>query len=266
MIVAALINGSIISEEMAIYALWYAQKLGYPLHILHIKSKDDIKDVKRSVENIKALSKGVIDIKFNILQNLSKLKTYIEKRGTDLLFCSTRCKHNIYDKSFVKSVIKQKIKADLAVVKIVKIGSARSVDKIILPIRGAKLSVKKFSLFSSFVSIFGAKSEIYSIDKVSMTDATKINVAKQKERLKDVVFHLRHYIRLLKLQNLSFSLKHSFARVESHVVQSHIAKNGHNLAIIGAHHDKSFFKSHPIDVLFEEPMINVIYFIPEGRL
>lgn len=265
MVVISLINGSMISETSAIYAAKYAHKLGYSLELIHLRENDEISEVEQSVSNIEKFSNNYdLDCEFTILESINELKNHIQKRDVDIVFSSTRHKHSIRESSFVKLLIKQKIKVDLAVVKVVRIGAAQSVDKIILPMRGSQLSVKKFTLFSTFASMFEAKSEIYSVDKISKMSASKLDIIKEKKRLKKLIFELRHYFRLIKLLNFHVSLKHDYALQESDVVQSHIADGDYDLAIIGTHNEKSFFASHPIDILFENPLINIIYFIPSG--
>lgn len=263
MVVISLINGSIISETTAIYALKYAKKLEYKYIVAHIQGNDSLEDVETSVQNITKLSKNnEIDSEFITFETLDDFSEFVAIKDVDMLFCSTRHKHTLFDKSFVKSLLKKNLRADLAVLKVVKLGVAQSVDKIILPIRDAKLSVRKFALFSSFSLIYDAKSEIYSVDRVTKRDLAKIDLIAQKKRLKEIVFNLRHYLKLSKLMNFKFSIKHDYALKESDVVLSHIAKHKYDLAIVGGHHDKSFFGQHPIDILFEKPIINTLYFIP----
>jgi tRNA(Ile)-lysidine synthase TilS/MesJ len=56
--VISLINGSLISENSTIYALHYAKFLGYKLTLIHINNgKDDIKEVKKSAEELMNLAK-----------------------------------------------------------------------------------------------------------------------------------------------------------------------------------------------------------------
>lgn len=263
MVVISLINGSIISETAAIYALKYAKKLEYKYILAHIQGSDALEDVQKSVQNITKLStNNGVESEFISFETLDEFIKFVAIKDIDMLFCSTRHKHTLFDKSFVKSLLKKNIKADLAVLKVVKIGVAQSVDKIILPIRDSKLSVRKFALFASFSLIYDAKSEIYSVDKVRNRNLAKIDLTVQKKKLKEIVFNLRHYLKLSKLMDFKFSIKHDYALQESDVVLSHIAKNEYDLAIVGGHHDKSFFGGHPIDILFEKPIINTLYFIP----
>ena len=265
MVVISLINGSIISEISAIYAAKYAHALGYSFELLHIRGEDSQEELLQSVEKIKKFAKSyALECSFEVLQSVSELQSRVRKRDVDMIFSSTRHRHSIKESSFVKLLIKEKLCVDLAVVKVVKIGVAQNIDKIIMPIRASGLSVKKFTLFSTFASMFEAKSEIYSIDKISKFAAVKIDAQKKRERIKEVIFELRHYLRLIKLFGFHFALKHDYAIEESDVVQTHIAKGEYDLAIIGTHNKKSFLSSHPIDTLFENPTLNTIYFIPYG--
>jgi len=263
MVVISLINGSIISETVAIYALKYAKKLEYKYILAHIQGRDSLEDVLKSVQNITKLSKSNgVESEFIRFETLDDFTEFVAIKDVDMLFCSTRHKHTLFDQSFVKSLLKKNLKADLAVLKVVKIGVAQSVDKVILPIRDSKLSVRKFALFSSFSLIYDAKSEIYSVDKITNRSLAKIDLIVQKKRLKEIIFNLRHYLKLSKLMDFKFSIKHDYALQEGDAVLSHIAKHEYDLAIVGGHHDKSFFGEHPIDILFDKPIINTLYFIP----
>jgi hypothetical protein len=261
--VVSLVNGSLISHTTAIYALHYAKQLGINFSLVYIRGMENIDEVKNSIEDVQDLASSFgMKNDFITFENLNELKHYIEVKDVDMLFCSSRQYKSIYDKSFVTSIIKKELKVDIAVVKVVKIGRAYSIDKIIMPIRDAKLSVKKFTLFSAFSLAYNAKSEIYSIDKISRMNLASISIENIKERLQSVMFSLRHYLRLGKMMNFKFAVKHDYTFIEDEKVQTHIAKHGYDLIIVGGHHEKSLFWTHPIDVLFDKPMVNTIYFIP----
>lgn len=261
--VISLINGSLSSETSSIYALHYATRLAYKFSLVYIKEKEYSKDLDKSFENIKHSADFLeVDIELLIFEELAEFKDFIQSKDVDMLFCSSRHNHSIFERSFAQSIVKMDMEVDLAVVKIVKLFRANSVDNIILPIRDAKLSVKKFTLFYTFALAYDAKGEIYSIDKLTKREFAKVDSIQIKNRLKEVVFDLRHYFRIATLLGFKFNLKHDYALGEGEQVKTHIAQHGYDLAIVGAHHEKSFFGSHPIDILFENPMINTIYFIP----
>ncbi len=261
--VISLINGSMISETSSVYALNYAKGLGAVFDLVHIKGKDTLDEVTKSAEDLSALASSLdLEHEFIILENLKEFITYVEEKDIDIIFCSTRQNHSLFDKSFVQVLIRAKMKTDLAVVKVVKLSMQNSIERLVLPIRDSKLSVKKFSFFSTFALAYNSKAEIYSIDKISKNKMATINTQKEKARLKEIIFSLRHYMRLAKLLKFKFSIKHDYALAEGDRVKAHIADHGYDLAIVGGHHDRSFFGQHPIDILFQNPMLNVIYFIP----
>ncbi len=267
--VISLINGSLSSESSSIYALHYAKRLGCKFSLVYIKEKVYSTELEKSFENIKHSADFLqLDIELLVFEDLLEFKDFIQFKDIDMLFCSSKQNHTIFDRSFAQSIIKMEMKVDLAVVKVVKLFRANSIESIILPIRGSKLSVKKFTLFYTFVLAYDAKGEIYSIDKLSKDKLGKIDSMQIKNRLKEVIFNLRHYFRVAILTSSKFNLKHDYAFGEGEQVKTHIAENRYDLAIVGAHHEKKFLKNHPIDILFETPIINTIYFIPynEGEL
>jgi len=261
--VISLINGSLISETMTVYALNYAKQLNASVNLVYIKGGDSLKYIMLSVENLKLIADNLgVEIEYSTFDSLLQFKEFVDEKNVDMLFCSTRQQHTIFDKSFVKSLITQNVKADLAVVKVVKLGNVLAIENIIMPIRETKLSVKKFTLFSTFSLAYNAKSEIYSLDEISSKDMYKVTPKIIKARLKDILFGLRHYLKLLRELGVRFAIKHDFALAEGERVKAHIAKHHYDLAIVGAHPEKALFSHHPIDILFENPMINTIYYLP----
>lgn len=261
--VISLINGSLISETSSVYALNYAKRLDAVFDLVHIKGSDSLNDVRSSAEELSALaSEANVENKFLIFENLKEFIKYVSDKDVDMIFCSTRQNHSILDRSFVQTIIKAGMKADIAVVKVVKLSRQSSVDRIILPIRSSKLSVRKFSFFTTVALAYDAKAEVYSIDKVSKGKMATLGIEQKKSRLKEIIISLRHYLRLAKMMDFKFSIKHDYALAEGDRVKAHIANHGYDLAIVGGHHDKSFFGQHPIDILFKNPMLNIIYFIP----
>lgn len=261
--VISLVNGSLTSHTTAIFALHYAKQLSLDFCLVYIHNEETVEYVKNSIEDIEDLASSFgVSNDFETFKNLEELKQFVESKDIDTLFCSTKQHKTIYDRSFLTRILDMQIKVDIAVVKVVKIGRAHNIDKIIMPIRDAKLSVNKFTLFSTFSLTYDAKSEIYSVDKISKIDFSKKTVEVIKQRLQEIIFNLRHYLRLGKMIDFKFAIRHDYAFVEGEKIQAHIANHGYDLIIMGGHHQKSFFWKHPIDILFEKPLTNTIYFIP----
>jgi len=262
--IVSLINGSLLSQTVASYALAYAKELHLGVSFIYIDANDNLSDVKKSAQLLEQKAKDLeLKSEFFVLDSLGDLQEYVESREIETMFCSTRHQHTILDKSFVKELIAQKIRVDLCVVKVVKAGYLQEVQNILLPIKEAKLSVKKFTLMMVFARAYNAKVEIYSLDKLSAVKLQKVTKEQIKQRLQEIIFKLRHYMKLFYLSGTNFSIKHDFALSDGESVKTHIAKHNYDLAIVGAHSTNSIFeKNHPIDVLFEHPSINTLYFIP----
>ncbi len=261
--VVTLVNGSLSSHTTAIYALYYAKQMGAGLEFVYLKEENNVDEVRNHIQDIKDLADSFeIDNEFVYFETLPLLKEYLEKKDISILFCSTKKNSSLYAESFVRKIVRFKIPLDMAVVKVVKVGRAHNIEKIVMPIRDSKLSVHKFNFFSTVSLAYEAKSEIYSVDKISRFRLSYQNNISLKEKLQNVIFNLRHYLQLAKSMEFRFAIKHDYAFVEGERVQEHIAKHRFDLIIIGGHYSRNIFKSHPIDVLFNRPMVNTIYFIP----
>ncbi len=260
--VLSLINGTLISETASTYALYYAKSFGWQLSLVYIRDKEPLAMVEKVFNDIESLASPLgVGVDLIIYERFEELEQLVFEENIDMLFCSTKNNRSIFDKSFAKKIINARLKVDLAIVKVVKIGIAEDVEKIIMPIRGYQLSVNKFAFFASLVNAYDANAEIFSIDEIKKREIASLNAKKVKRKLQDTVFNLRHYFRLANVMGMKFSIKHHFALVGGDEIQSRIAKNSYDLAIVGGHHQKSFFKTHPIDILFEKPTINTIYTI-----
>jgi len=261
--VISFINGSLISENASLYALRYATQMKLKIDFIHVEGKDSLSEVQKSAKKLISLADSFnLENRFLLFDSFDAAKEYLMCRELDVIFCASRHNHSFFDKSFAQTLLKANIKTDLAIVKILKLSMQESVDKLIMPIRDSKLSVRKFSFYSAFTLAYNAEAEIYSLDKFSKTQMANLSIAHEKKRLQEIIFNLKHYIALARMMHIKFSIKHNFALLEDEKVTVHIVKNNYDLAIIGGHHDKTFFGHHPIDILFETPVINTIFFIP----
>ena len=263
--IVSLINGSLIAQTAAVYALHYAKALGVMCSFVHIRDKDELLSVKQSAKELKREAEKLgVACELEYLETIEGFSEFVRLHDVDMVFCSTRHDHGLFDQSFVQKLLAQRLVSDMAVVKVVKLGAAQHVEKLILPIRQSKLSINKFSFFALISLAYQAKAELFSVDKISKKKLAFVDAATQKTALQKLVFALRHYMRVAKMSAFKFSVKHAFSLAEGDSVQNHIIRQNFDLAIVGGHHDRNyrrFFGLHPIDVLFDEPMINTIYFI-----
>lgn len=263
--VVASLNGSITSESMAFYALKYAEAQNFTLLLLHVENKkDDIVNVKASIKRISTIA-GPENIKIEtmILKESSKseIKKFLTDINVDTIFCSTR-KHTRFIKdSFSELIINMDLDADIAVVRIVNINSVLEPCNIFLSIKEDRLSVKKFSFFSTLASAYKAKSEIYSVTKISKFRLAKTDIHQTREKLASINYNLRHYRKLSNFMPYDLHIKHDFTSNETQNILSQVAKSDVQLLIVGAKRLSmtSFFsKEIPIERLMRDASVNTI--------
>ena len=267
--VIATINGTITSESMAFYALKYAQVENFTLVLLHIENpKDDLDAVKASINRISTLAVSEnVEIEIVILNGdiRSTIKSFISTSNADIIFCSTRKYKRFITDSFSELLINMDLDVDIAVVRIVKMSNIMDLSTMLLSIKEDKLSVKKFTFFSTIASAYKADGEIYSVSSMSKWQLSKVDMHKARHMLGIINYNLRHYIKLSKFMPFSMYIKHDFTNNGIESLLTRIVKSNTQLVVIGAQRlsVKSFFKKEiPIEKLMREASVNVIAYYP----
>ena len=268
--VIAAINGTITAESMAFYALKYAQVQNLTLVLLHIENlKDDMSDVELSMDRITTIAMSQnIQTERVILKGSAKwaIKNYLTNIFADIIFCSTRKDKNFIRDSFSLLLTQMNLNVDIAIVRVVKMSNIRDINRVMLSIREDKLSVKKFTFFSSIVSAYKADGEIYSVSSMSRTELSRVDMREARERLSVINYNLRHYIKLSHIMKYPLNIKHDFTNNEAKSIFTHIVKSNVELVIIGAKRLSltSFFKKEmPIERLMRDASINTIAYYPK---
>ncbi len=268
--VIAAINGTITAESMAFYALKFAQIQQLPLVLLHIEnSKDAIEDVQASIKRIQtiAVSESVETESIILKGDLQKvLKEYLDSVFADVIFCSTRKKKRFISHSFSEALTKMDLNVDIAIVRIVNIGKIVDLNHILLSIQKDKLSVKKFTFFSTLASAYQADGEIYSVSNLTKNELAHVDIHQVRDKLGSINYNLRHYIKLSHYMPFSLHIKHDFTTNEAQSILSHIAKSDCQLVIIGAKRlsvTSLFKREMPIEELMREASVNTIAYYPK---
>lgn len=263
--VIAAINGTITAQSMAFYAIKYAQAQNFTLLLLHIENtKDDLTDVERSMDILTALALCAnVETERVILQGSirSAMKHFLSDGFVDIIFCSTRKYKNFISNSFSELLTKMELPVDIAIVRIVKIGDVMDADTMSLSIKKDRLSVKKFTFFSTLLSAYKANGEIHSVTKMSKEELSKVDMHGTRERLSLINYNLRHYIKLSHIMDFSLTIKHDFTHDEVKSIFTHIVKSNSQLVVIGARRlsVKSLFANEmPIEKLMREASVNTI--------
>lgn len=151
--VIAAINGSVISESMALYALKYAEIQNLSLVLLHVRnSKDPMERVESSVRRLSELAASKnVKTDFILLSPPLKrtLGLYLSTVHADILFCATRKENPFLRSSFSEQLLRMGLNTDIAVARIVKMTPILDLQKIALSIIEDRLSVKKFTFFTT---------------------------------------------------------------------------------------------------------------------
>ncbi len=268
--VIAAINGSLIAEHTAFLALTYAKEQAIDLVLLHVKNhKDSLDAVKKSAEEIeqRSLTEGVA-CELVILSGhpSNAIKTYLSTIHTDTFFCTTRSKGSFLVNSFSEKLLKLKLDTDIAIVRIVKLHSFKTLDSILLPIRQSKLSVKKFAFLATLASAYQSNAQIYSLTMASRNALSKFDISTLRDRFGLINFELRHYVNLSRLMPFDLHIKHEFSHNEIDSIVSHIAKSDCQLVVIGAKRLSfmSLFKGEkPMEALFRQTSENLIAYYPK---
>jgi len=263
------INGSITAESMAFYAIKYAQVEKYTIVLLHIENfKDNIDDVKASVNRISTLALAQkVAIEYIILKGQIKsvIKTFLSNNNTDIIFCSTRKNKSFITNSFSELLIKMNLGVDIAIARIVKISNIIDINTIMLSIKEDKLSVKKFTFFSTIASAYKADAEIYSVSNMSKWKFSKVDIHQARQKLGTINYNLRHYTKLANFMPFKMRIKHDFTSTGIESLLTRIVKSNTQLVVIGARRlsVKSFFKKEiPIEKLMREASVNIIAYYP----
>lgn len=268
--VIAAINGSITAESMAFYALKYAQVQNLTLVLLHVENKkDDLDDVHASMQRIATISESQNIKTERVLLSGSiqkSVKLFLSNGFTDTIFCSTRKNKNLLSNSFSLLLTKMNLNVDIAIVRIVKISSIMDLSSVMLSIKEDRLSVEKFTFFSTIALAFKAEGEIYSVSSMSIRELSMVDMHKAREKLGIINHNLRHYLKLANIMNFPLNIKHDFTNSESKSIFTHIVKSNAQLVVIGAKRLSitSFLnKEMPIEKLMREASVNTIAYYPK---
>ena len=154
---------------------------------------------------------------------------------------------------------------DIAIVRIVKMSNIMDLNSMLLSIKEDKLSVKKFTFFSTIASAYKADGEIYSVTSMSRWKLSKVDMHEARQKLGIINHNLRHYIKLSNFMPFSMHIKHDFTNNGVESLLTRIVKSNTQLVVIGAKRlsVKSFFKKEiPIEKLMREASVNVIAYYP----
>lgn len=268
--VVAAINGSLVAEGSAFLALQYAKQQSLDLLLLHVKNeKDSLESVDSSFKEIThaAIKEGVA-CETMLLEGkpYEVIPHYLQSLHIDTFFCSTRIRQSYFTNSFSERLLKMHLDTDVAVVRIVHMNNFKELDGIMLPIKDAKLSVRKFTFVSTLATAYESDVEIFSLSMTTKNRLAKFDMSLLRERFARINFDLRHYKNLSQLMPFKLKIKHEFSSNETQSMLHHIAVSDCQLVIVGAKRFSffSFLRSEkPIETLLKQSSKNMIAYYPK---
>ena len=267
--VIAAMNGLVSSDVSALYALRYAALFGYTLCLLHVENHADRReDVELSMATVEEAAShyGVNTERVFLSGEPAKtIRKYLAVARTDTLFCSTRIKTKkwFFQNSLSEKLSRLSLPVNLAVVRVAHVNAVFVTENILLPIREDRLSVQKFTFFSSLAKAFGATTEIYSIHPTGRRKLAAMDTHTARILFQQINTRLNHYTNTMKLLNITLTIKHALTGREVEQILHHLAHHDFQLMIIGGRRPSffhGFFRETPMHRLFGHTPVNTIAF------
>ncbi len=269
--VVAALNGLLTSEIAALYALRYANLLGYTLILLHVKDpRVSCAEVESSMTVVEAAAQGCgskCERLFLAGDPLTAIRGYLADSRIDTLFCSTRLRRRFFEDSLSEKLARLPLSANLAVVRIARVEAWALTKVVVLPIRKERLSVEKFVFFSSMTKSLAATAEIYSVSPVSRRQQAALSGTGSRELFQRLNRHLNHYLQALKLMTIPARIKHALAHDEVEQILHHLAYQECQLLVVGGRRLSRLprlFGENRLARLFRHTSVNTIAFYARG--
>ncbi len=265
------LNGSITSEASALLALHYCRLYGYELLLLHIRNpKDPESEVIGSMETIETLAEAAgieCGRLFLFGKGITPLERYLQESRVDTLFCTSRAQSDFFTSSFSDRLTRRPLPCDVAIVRVADLARLGKIEKIALSIRDARLSVEKFTFFSSLIKAISAEGEIFSVSVFGKSKRSGMGFMEARTLLEELDERLSHYRRLSRLQGTTLRLRHAVCDDETDEILHRSSNHGYDLLIVGgARLGRRFFfrRESPLETLMRHSGVNLIAFYPRS--
>lgn len=267
--IAAAINGNLISEKCAEYALFHAKAIGAELVVFFIKNKKDaVEDVNRSYHKIEALAKSNgVDCRFKLFDESLKnsIDQLIETDHVGLIYCSTRAEKSFFEFSFSERIVQSKPNCDVAVVKITNLKTLSTNGTIGLYARNQSLSTEVYTLAAAIGKNLGASLGIFTNINKKKQALLDLPFTKQQQQLRQLDINILPYTQLSKLIGIECEI--------SRIYEDDL-KGDHLAYLISRYIDVLVLEAYkwpmiplsiknPTEELFKQTPVNCIVYYPE---
>lgn len=268
--IAAAINGNMISEKTAEYALFHCSAMKGSLTLFFVQNgRDELNKVQASADRLQSLAdKMEISCQFEISKNSVRnfVKQLVSEQKVDLIYCSTRAKKQYFEHSFSEQLVKLKPNCSLAVVKVVSMGSIANVDKVGVYARNQKLKTELFSLSAALSKSLDSKLFLTTNLKEKRQNLLNISSYQQQRKLNLIDQNLKPFLQLCKLIGIRSTIYHLY---EDDVNEEHLAY------VLSRNIDLLIFEAYslpfiplrlnnPAEALFKLIPINCVVYYPSN--
>ncbi len=272
--VVAAVDGQVTAEISALYALHFARVLKLSLVLLHVRNQKDNPDVvEAGMETLRETASEygvVLDTVMLDGPPLAAVKNYLRENKVEIIFCGTGyySRRRFRNPLFPDLLLAQKLPVDLAMVRVVHPHSTIHTKRVVLPIKGDRMSVEKFTFFASMAKAYKAGGEIYSVTVISKRKRAGLDFGETRKILQRIDNRLSHYRQLAAHMGIQLKCKHGVAENEIDRILQHLAHRDFHLMIIGGERLTTSFslqQPRPIERLHCFTPVNTISFYHRGR-
>lgn len=210
----AAVNGSLISENAAKYALNYAKAIKSRVILLHVKNeKDSIEAVDRELAELKQYARQLRVKTQPVIETgnaVSIIRAFIKENRIRTIFCSTRASKRFFERSFSELLTKSRLGVKIAIVKIPVINNLYELSKIGMYAREEKLDPEVFAMASGLSKSLKTDLVANIELKVNSNNMAKMTVAKKRDFIKQSDLKLDAYFKLATMLRTPFTIHHTF--------------------------------------------------------
>lgn len=272
--VAVAINGSLIAEGAAIYAMQYASQLDSRLEVFHIQNPgDQIELVEASISRLRSMAiEKDIHLEVTSIEGepVSELLRLTKVRHIDTLFCSTRAKKQfIFENSVADSLSRIRKRAcHLAVVKIKKINSVYNCQKVGLFGRKGPPDIVQFNLGIGLTRSYNAGLVLGNSLNITQKKWENLAIHNKKNLLRKSDRNFKPYCNICQMMGTPFQIAHMLGEWNHKEIHDYLLSRKINLMILSVTHLPFFtsqlFKNKSENIFHQSP-INCLILYPGDK-
>lgn len=258
------INGSLISENAAKYALNYAKSIKASVFFLHIKNKkDSLEAVERGLSELRKYARK-LRVKTGAIVESGELtqiiRPLIKEKLIQTIFCSTRASKRFFERSFSELLTKSHLGVDIAIVKIPVINNLYELTKIGMHARDGKLDPAVFTMAVGLAKSLDTDLVINSELRVNKSKLIKMSAAKKRNFIKRSDRRLEPYFKLAVMLRRLLTVHHTFNYDDRFLKEYLISRNIGLLVLAESEIPLiSLSAKNPIEELFHQTPTDCIF-------